>query len=124
MALLGRLLESAGFRVAILSQPDWRSVLRRGARSGLPRLFFGISAGNMDSDDQPLHREQEGPERRRLQSGRERSAAVRIERRSPIASGRARPIQGVPIVAGGVEGEPAPDRALRLLERQGAPLRS
>src|SRR5947207_1372775 len=45
MALLGRLLESAGHRVAILSQPDWRSA--EPFRSlGRPRLFFAISAGN------------------------------------------------------------------------------
>ena len=48
MAILGRLLEGAGFRVAILSQPDWRSA-EPWRTFGRPRLFFGISAGNMDS---------------------------------------------------------------------------
>ncbi|MBK6685748.1 MAG: YgiQ family radical SAM protein [Deltaproteobacteria bacterium] len=48
MALLGRLLEAAGYRVAILSQPDWRSA-DPWRSFGKPRLFFGISAGNMDS---------------------------------------------------------------------------
>jgi uncharacterized radical SAM protein YgiQ len=48
MAILGRLLEAAGFRVAILSQPDWRSA-EPWRQFGRPRLFFGISAGNMDS---------------------------------------------------------------------------
>jgi uncharacterized radical SAM protein YgiQ len=48
MALLGRVLEHAGFRVAILSQPDWRSAAPWKA-FGRPRLFFAISAGNMDS---------------------------------------------------------------------------
>jgi radical SAM superfamily enzyme YgiQ (UPF0313 family) len=48
MALLGRLLESEGHRVAILSQPDWRSC-RPWQHFGRPRLFFAISAGNMDS---------------------------------------------------------------------------
>ena len=48
MALLGRVLEAAGFRVAILSQPDWRSADPwRGL--GRPRLFYAVSAGNMDS---------------------------------------------------------------------------
>jgi uncharacterized radical SAM protein YgiQ len=47
-ALIGRLLEAAGYRVAILSQPDWRSCEPWRA-FGRPRLFFGISAGNMDS---------------------------------------------------------------------------
>src|SRR5690349_7185831 len=48
MALLGRLLESAGYRVAILSQPDWRSADAFRA-FGRPRLFFAVSAGDMDS---------------------------------------------------------------------------
>jgi uncharacterized radical SAM protein YgiQ len=48
MAILGRMLEAAGFRVAILSQPDWRCC-EPWRQFGRPRLFFGISAGNMDS---------------------------------------------------------------------------
>jgi uncharacterized radical SAM protein YgiQ len=48
MAILGRVLESAGYRVAILSQPDWRSV-GPWRQFGRPRLFFAVSAGNMDS---------------------------------------------------------------------------
>ena len=47
-ALIGRLLEAAGYRVAILSQPDWRTC-DAWRVFGRPRLFFGISAGNMDS---------------------------------------------------------------------------
>jgi uncharacterized radical SAM protein YgiQ len=48
MAILGRVLEAAGFRVAILSQPDWHSA-EPWRQFGRPRLFFGVSAGNMDS---------------------------------------------------------------------------
>ncbi|MFL5327998.1 MAG: YgiQ family radical SAM protein [Gemmataceae bacterium] len=48
MAILGRVLEAEGFRVAILSQPDWRSC-EPWRQFGPPRLFFAISAGNMDS---------------------------------------------------------------------------
>lgn len=48
MALIGRLLESHGFRVGIISQPDWRSVDDFQAL-GKPNLYFGITAGNMDS---------------------------------------------------------------------------
>jgi uncharacterized radical SAM protein YgiQ len=48
MAILGRVLEAHGFRVAILSQPDWRAPTP-GAPFGRPRLFFAVSAGNMDS---------------------------------------------------------------------------
>jgi uncharacterized radical SAM protein YgiQ len=48
MAILGRVLEAAGFRVAILSQPDWHSCAPW-RQFGRPRLFFAVSAGNMDS---------------------------------------------------------------------------
>ncbi len=48
MALVGRLLEAHGFRVGILSQPDWHSAEPFRAL-GRPRLYFGITAGNMDS---------------------------------------------------------------------------
>ena len=48
MALLGRVLEAEGFRVGIVSQPDWKSC-EAWKRFGKPRLFFAISAGNMDS---------------------------------------------------------------------------
>jgi uncharacterized radical SAM protein YgiQ len=48
MALIGRLLEAQGFRVGIISQPDWHSA-KDFKRLGKPNLFFGITAGNMDS---------------------------------------------------------------------------
>jgi uncharacterized radical SAM protein YgiQ len=48
VALIGRLLESEGFRVAILAQPDWRSVEPFRAL-GKPRLFWGITSGCIDS---------------------------------------------------------------------------
>ena len=48
MALIGRLLEAHGFRVGIISQPDWHSAEPFRAL-GKPRLYFGITAGNMDS---------------------------------------------------------------------------
>ena len=48
MALVGRLLEAQGFRVGIISQPDWRSAADF-KRLGKPKLFFGVTAGNMDS---------------------------------------------------------------------------
>ena len=48
MGILGRVLEAAGYKVAVLSQPDWRSA-EPWREFGRPRLFFGISAGNMDS---------------------------------------------------------------------------
>jgi len=48
MAILHRVLERAGYRVAILSQPDWRTC-EPWRQFGRPRLFFAVSAGNMDS---------------------------------------------------------------------------
>ncbi len=48
MAIVGRVLEAQGFRVGIVSQPDWRSTAAFEAL-GAPALFFGITAGNMDS---------------------------------------------------------------------------
>ncbi len=48
MALVGRLLEAQGFRVGIIAQPDWRSA-EDFKRLGRPNLFWGVTAGNMDS---------------------------------------------------------------------------
>src|SRR5688500_14434317 len=48
MAIMGRLLESQGFRVGIIAQPDWQSA-EPFKQLGEPNLFFGITAGNMDS---------------------------------------------------------------------------
>lgn len=48
-AVIGRILEAEGLRVAIVPQPNWRDDLRDFKKLGRPRLFFGISAGSMDS---------------------------------------------------------------------------
>ncbi|MEF3076355.1 YgiQ family radical SAM protein [Methylobacter sp. Wu1] len=48
MALIGRVLEAQGFRVGIISQPDWTSA-RDFQKLGRPNLFFGVTGGNMDS---------------------------------------------------------------------------
>lgn len=48
-AVIGRILEAEGLRVAIVPQPNWRDDLRDFKKLGVPRLFFGISAGCMDS---------------------------------------------------------------------------
>ncbi len=48
MALVGRLLEAQGFRVGIIAQPDWHAAADF-RKLGKPKLFFGITAGNMDS---------------------------------------------------------------------------
>lgn len=48
-AVIGRLLESEGLRVAIVPQPNWRDDLRDFKKMGVPRLFFAVTAGVMDS---------------------------------------------------------------------------
>ena len=48
-AVIGRTLEAMGLRVAIVPQPDWRGDYRDFKKLGAPRLFFGVSAGAMDS---------------------------------------------------------------------------
>src|SRR5690554_123502 len=48
-AVIGRLLESVGLRVAIVPQPNWRDDLRDFKKLGAPRLFFAVTAGVMDS---------------------------------------------------------------------------
>ena len=48
-AVIGRTLEAAGYRVAIVPQPDWHGDFRDFKKLGRPRLFFAVSPGNMDS---------------------------------------------------------------------------
>ena len=48
-AVVGRLIEAEGCRVAIVPQPNWRDDLRDFTKLGAPRLFFGVTAGAMDS---------------------------------------------------------------------------
>ena len=48
-AVIGRVLQNKGFKVAIVPQPNWRDDLRDFKKFGKPRLFFAITAGNMDS---------------------------------------------------------------------------
>ena len=48
-AVIGRVLEHAGYRVALVPQPDWRGDHRDFTKLGKPRLFFGVTAGAMDS---------------------------------------------------------------------------
>ena len=48
-AVIGRLMEAQGLKVAIVPQPNWRDDLRDFKKLGRPRLFFAVTAGNMDS---------------------------------------------------------------------------
>ncbi len=101
MAILGRVLEAAGFRVAILSQPPWQSC-EPWKEFGRPRLFFAISAGNMDSMINHY------TANRKVRNDDAYSPGGRIGLRPDRATmpycQRAREAyKGVPIVAGGVE---------------------
>ncbi|MBW3596885.1 MAG: YgiQ family radical SAM protein [Planctomycetes bacterium] len=101
MAILGRVLEAAGFRVAILSQPDWRSC-DTWRRFGRPRLFFAVSAGNMDSMINHY------TANRKVRNDDAYSPGGRIGLRPDRATlaycQRSREAyKGVPVIAGGVE---------------------
>ena len=99
--LIGRLLEAAGFRVAVLAQPDWSSC-EAWRQFGRPRLFFGISAGNMDSMINHY------TANRKVRNDDAYSPNGEIGRRPDRATlaycQRSREaFPGVPVVAGGVE---------------------
>ena len=101
MAILHRVLEQAGFRCAILSQPDWHSC-DPWRQFGRPRLFFAISAGNMDSMINHY------TANKKVRNDDAYSPGGRIGLRPDRATlsycHRAREaFQGVPIIAGGVE---------------------
>jgi len=101
MAILSRVLEAAGFRVAILSQPDWRSC-QPWRQFGRPRLFFAISAGNMDS----LINHYTANKKVRNDDAYSPGGRIglRPDRATLVYCQRAREAYpGVPIVAGGVE---------------------
>lgn len=101
MAILGRVLQAAGYRVAILSQPDWHSC-EPWKTFGRPRLFFAISAGNMDSMINHYTAS------RKVRNSDAYSPGGRIGLRPDRATlaycQRAREAyKGVPVIAGGVE---------------------
>lgn len=101
MSILGRTLEAAGFRVGIISQPDWHSC-EDWKRFGKPRLFFGISAGNMDSMINHY------TANRKVRNDDAYSPGGKIGLRPDRATlsycQRAREaFKGVPVIAGGVE---------------------
>ena len=101
MAILGRVLEAAGFRVGIVSQPDWQNC-EAWRRFGRPRLFFAISAGNMDSMINHY------TANRKVRNSDAYSPGGRIGLRPDRATRaycqRAREAyKGVPVIAGGVE---------------------
>ncbi|MCS6977638.1 MAG: YgiQ family radical SAM protein [Gemmatales bacterium] len=101
MAILGRVLEAAGFRVAILSQPDWRSC-EPWRQFGRPRLFFAVSAGNMDSMINHYTANKKVRNDDAYSPGGR--IGLRPDRATLVYCQRAREAyHGVPIIAGGVE---------------------
>jgi len=96
MALIGRLLEAQGFRVGIISQPDWTSAADF-RRLGQPRLFFGITAGNMDS---MVNRYTAVPQRSAptiaYTANAEPGQAARLLRSPFMPSGRGKHIRALP----------------------------
>ncbi len=101
MSILGRVLEAAGFRVGIISQPNWHSC-DDWQRFGRPKLFFGISAGNMDSMINHY------TANRKVRNDDAYSPGGKIGLRPDRATlsycQRAREaFKGVPVIAGGVE---------------------
>jgi uncharacterized radical SAM protein YgiQ len=101
MAILGRWLEKYGLRVAILSQPDWSSASAWRAL-GRPRLFYAVSAGNMDS---MINHYTAGKKKRNSDAyspgGR---IGLRPDRATAVYAQRCREaFKGVPVVTGGVE---------------------
>jgi uncharacterized radical SAM protein YgiQ len=101
MAIVGRLLEAQGFRVGIIAQPDWRSTADF-ERLGRPTLFFGVTAGNMDSlvnhytSDRRLRSDDAYTPGGRGGSRPDRSVIVYSHRLRES-------FQGVPIIVGGIE---------------------
>jgi uncharacterized radical SAM protein YgiQ len=100
-AVISRVLEDAGFRVGIIAQPDWRKN-DDFARLGKPKLFFGITAGNLDSilSNYSVNRKI----RRKDAYSPAGRPGLRPNRASIVYSNRVREIfPGVPIVLGGIE---------------------
>ncbi|MCP5448191.1 MAG: YgiQ family radical SAM protein [Chromatiaceae bacterium] len=101
MALIGRLLESQGFRVGVIAQPDWHSA-EPFRQLGRPNLFFGITAGNMDSMVNRYTAE------RRIRSNDAytpgEQGGRRPDRSVIVYAQRVREaFSGVPVVIGGIE---------------------
>jgi uncharacterized radical SAM protein YgiQ len=101
MAILHRVLERAGFRVAMLSQPDWKSA-DAFRQFGRPRLFFAVSAGNMDSMINHYTASKKVRNDDAYSPGGR--IGLRPDRATLVYSQRCREaFAGVPVIAGGVE---------------------
>ena len=101
MALIGRVLEAQGFRVGVIAQPDWTDS-RAFKRLGQPKLFFGVTSGNMDS----MVNRYTAERRRRSDDAYSPNGQPdhRPDRAAIVYSQRCREAyKAVPIVLGGIE---------------------
>jgi uncharacterized radical SAM protein YgiQ len=101
MAVLGRVLESHGFRVAILAQPDWHST-EAWLALPRPRLFYAVSGGNMDS----MIKHNTANKKRRNDDAYSPGGQIslRPDRPTAVYAQRCREAHsGVPVVIGGIE---------------------
>ncbi|EED34252.1 conserved hypothetical protein [Luminiphilus syltensis NOR5-1B] len=101
MAVIGRVLEAQGFRVGIISQPDWTDT-RDFQRLGAPNLYFGIAAGNMDSMINHYTADRKRRNDDAYTAGD--TAGKRPDRAVTVYSQRVREAyRDVPIIIGGIE---------------------
>jgi uncharacterized radical SAM protein YgiQ len=101
MALIGRLLEAQGFRVGIISQPDWNSASDF-QKLGRPNLFFGVTGGNMDSMVNRYTSDRKVRSNDAYTAGGE--GGKRPDRSVVVYSQRCREaFKGVPVIIGGIE---------------------
>ncbi|MGY2939679.1 putative radical SAM protein YgiQ [Bradyrhizobium sp. GM6.1] len=101
MAIIGRLLEAQGFRVGIISQPDWHSAEPFKAL-GKPKVFFGVTGGNMDSMVNRYTADRRLRHDDAYTAGGE--GGKRPDRCTVVYAQRCREaFKGVPVVLGGIE---------------------
>ena len=99
-AIIGRVLEAEGYRVGILAQPDWRSDGDFGGL-GAPRLFFGVSSGNVDS---MVNNYTAARKRRRTDAYSPGGIPRRPDRAAIVYTDRLHALfPGIPLVLGGLE---------------------
>ena len=99
--LIGRLLESQGYRVAVLAQPDWKSA-DSWRELGRPRLFYGVTGGNMDS----MINHYTASRKRRNDDAYSPGGRIELrpDRCSNVYAQRCREaFKGVPVILGGIE---------------------
>lgn len=99
--LIARFLEGRGFKVGVIAQPDWRSA-EPFLALGKPRLFFGVSAGNLDSMLNRLTAQKKNRSEDQYSPGGRTSC--RPDRASVVYAQRCREAYpGVPVILGGIE---------------------